>query len=124
MGDETKARDSRLRAFSALIGQIDNGRLHADISSEIEDLVAEMQNVAGGHVATKGKISLSLDLKYDPKTGMFEIGGDYKVSSPKEPRGRSVFWATSQNVLTLDNPRQQQMFPRDVNTARGEAKSV
>lgn len=122
--NEQQEQSNSLRAFSAFIATIDGGRLHGELSSELEDLVATMQNVAAGNVQTKGSLSIKLDLKYDPKSGMFEIGGDFKITSPKEPRGRSVFWATSQNVLTLDNPRQRQMFPRDVNATRGEVKSV
>lgn len=113
-----------LRSFSQFLQMIEDGRLHGDLSTDLEDLVAELQNHARGGSATKGSISISLSLKYDPKSATFEIGGDFKTVKPKEPRGRSIMWATPENILTLDNPRQMKMFPRDVNESRSDARSV
>lgn len=124
MGDEVSSNGRAMRAFSTFIASLDGGRLHGQLSSDLEDLVAKMQDVAGGNMPVTGKLTLSVDLKYDPKSGVFDVGGDYKIVSPKEPRGRSVFWATEGNVLTPDNPRQMKMFPRDVNASRSEAKTV
>jgi len=115
MSETTTTNEPGIRAFSQLFAVIENGNLHGDLSREVENLIAALQDAAGGQNDTKGKINISLDFKYDAKSQLFEISGDYKVTSPKEKRGKSIFWATKDNLLTRQNPRQQEMFPpRDV----------
>jgi hypothetical protein len=113
------------RTFGQLLQAVENGQLHGDLSTELQDLCAELQDAAGGGgTATKGSVSLTLAFKFDPKTGFFEVAGDYKVTKPKTTRGRSIMWATADNYFTIDNPRQQQLFPRDVNETSRPIRSV
>lgn len=113
-----------IRTFGNFLALVEDGRLADELTSELEDLVAELQDAAGGNTLSKGKISIALDLKFDPKSGMFEVAGDFKIVKPKAPRGRSIFWATAENLLTRFNPRQQDMFMRDVTGERGNARDA
>lgn len=113
-----------IRDFATFLRLVEDGQLSTDLSTELEDLVAEMQDAAAGQTPTKGKITISLDLKFDPKSGMFEVAGDYKLSKPKAPRGRSIFWATAGNLLTRFNPRQADMFVRDVSGDAGALRDA
>lgn len=113
-----------IRTFASFLALVEDGRLADELTSELEDLVAEMQDSAGGNTPTKGKITIALNLGFDPKSGMFEVSGDFKVVKPKTPRGRSIFWATAENLLTRFNPRQQDMFMRDVTGDRGSARDA
>jgi len=123
--NETSVKVNKgMRSFAQFLQMIEEGRLHGDLSTDLEDLVAELQNHARGASSAKGTITISLSLKYDAKSATFEIAGDFKTVKPKEPRGRSIMWATPENALTLDNPRQMKMFPRDVNESRADARSV
>lgn len=125
MSDEPKPVNQTLRAFSQFITQVEDGHLHADLSRALQDLIADMQTASGGHDKTAGKIKIALDLKYDPKSGVFEIAGNFDVTKPKERRGHSVLWATPDNFLTPLNPRQQDLFIRDVSAGSStEIRSV
>lgn len=114
--DEATQSSHTLRGFSQFLSTIDNGNLHADLGRELQKLIADMQDAAGGSLATKGKITLTLDLAFDPKNKTFEAAGDFTVKPPKERRGSSVLWSTAENFLTPLNPRQQDLFVRDVNS--------
>lgn len=108
-----------VRTFSAFLGEVDEGRLQADLTNEMTDLVAAMSNHAaefGGK--PKGKIVITLDLKLDG--GVFEVAGEVKTTKPKTARARSIFWATPENHLSRMNPRQQQLPLRDVSLDRKE----
>nr|RAW04078.1 hypothetical protein DBT41_09580 [Aerococcus urinae] len=113
-----------MRAFSQFLATLDGGNLHGDLSKELNDLVAALQDAAGGRENTKGKIAVTFNFEYDAKSGMFEISGDYKVTPPKERRGKSVLWADGDNNLTPYHPKQQDMFVRDATGPRGQARDV
>jgi hypothetical protein len=122
--DQAPILNAPIRAFSQLLSMIEDGKLHGDLSTEIEDLVAQMQDASAGGRDTSGKITITIDLKYDAKAQMFEILGDFKIKPPTEKRGKSVFWATPDNQLTRFNPRQQDMFLRDANNGKADPRSV
>lgn len=113
-----------IRDFASFLRVVEDGRLADDLTGELQDLIAEMQDSAGGQTMTKGKITISLDLKFDPKSGMFEVAGDYKLAKPKAPRGRSIFWSTAENLLTRFNPRQSDMFLRDATSERSAPRDA
>jgi hypothetical protein len=111
------------RSFAAFLPLVENGQLHGDLSEELRDLVAELHNAAQENSGkAKGKLALTLSFKLED--GIVEVTGDYSVALPKKTRGRSIFWATPDNYLTQQNPRQRDMFP-DVTAADvGQVRTV
>ena len=102
-----------IRSFSTLVAQLEDGALHQELTKEVIDLVANLQDHArdqGGK--PKGKITLTIDLKY--ADGMFDVQSDFKIASPKATRRRTVLWATPDNNLSRANPRQQELPLRTV----------
>jgi hypothetical protein len=100
------------RSFSTFLPLVENGQLHGDLSAELRDIVAALHDAAAER-AGKAKAKLTLKLEFKLEDGVVTVSGDYDVALPKKARGRSIFWATPENYLTQQNPRQGSLF-RDV----------
>jgi hypothetical protein len=102
-----------LRTFAQLLQHVQDGDLHVDLTNELRDLVASLENVRaeqGGK--PKGSIVLKLDFTLD--SGVFEVVADYAIKAPKIARSKSHFWATPDNLLTKRNPKQAELPLRTV----------
>jgi hypothetical protein len=111
------------RSFATFITQLEDGRLHHDISAQMQELAEHLTihaHTYGGK--SRGKINLTLELATDDE-GFFEIRAEVKVTKPKMTRSRSIMWTDAANNLVPHNPRQMDMFAvRDV--TRGTAQST
>ncbi len=109
-------------AFNTFMAGLDDGRLHADLSSELQDVNEKMTDLAlDGAKKVKGKITITLDFLLEG--GVWEIKGEFTTKLPKPPRGRTVMWSTPAHNFTHKNPRQTELF-RDVNFAASEGMRV
>lgn len=101
------------RSFAQFLAQVEDGRLHGDLSDGIRELIEKLHDAAvnSGGMA-KGKISVSFDFLL--KGGVVEVTADFALKAPKLARGRSIFWATPENNLTRRNPAQPDLPFRDV----------
>ncbi len=111
------------RSFSTFLPMVENGQLHGDLSEALREIVAEL-NDAARERAGKAAAKLSLKLSFKLEDGVIEVSGDYDLTLPKKARGRSIFWATPENNLTQQNPRQGSLF-RDVTAGdAGQVRTV
>jgi hypothetical protein len=111
------------RAFHQFIQMVEDGRLNGDLTDELRNLNAAMNDFAHAY-GSKCKGSLTLKLDFTLDKGIFEITSDYKVQTPKAKRDRTIAWSTANNEFTPQNPRQMNLFgkPRDVTS--GDAGQV
>lgn len=110
-----------VRSFSQFVGEAEDGQLQTDLTSEMQDLVAALSNAAaerGGK--PKGKLTLTVEMKL--VDGAFEVLTDIKIAAPKVARARSIFFATPDNNLTREHPRQQRLPLHDVAVAQREVR--
>lgn len=108
------ADGTELRTFGTFLGDVEDGELHGELTRAIREIVAELHNVAqdqGG--AQKATLALGLVFKLD--RGVIEVESTVKTALPKRRRGKSIFYATPDNLLTRRNPRQAELPLRDVN---------
>lgn len=126
MPADQDARLTESRTFAQFIQQIEEGRLHADLSAALRDIAAEMTDHANNYGdKAAGKLSLSLAFKLE--NGVFQIAGDFKVETPKPRRMKTIMWASAENYFSPHNPRQMQMFaptPRVVDSGPGEVRTI
>lgn len=111
------------RNFAQLIAEIEDGVLHQDLSRAVQDIVAGLidhRMDLGG----KPKATLTLKLEIRLDGGTMDITPEVKVNMPKTPRSKSVFYATPENNLTRTNPRQREMFLKDVSSTATSSKTV
>jgi hypothetical protein len=110
--------------FQETIIQISNGSMLGELSDALRDLVAA--------VRTTGKSgSLVLTLKVQPAskgpTDVLMIHSQVKTKLPERERGTTVFYATDDNRLVRNDPKQQMLPLRvvDMETPRkGDLKEV
>lgn len=92
-------------SFADFLRQVEDGGLAADLTDELQKLVADLRQLEqaqGGK--PEGKINLVISFKLDG--GVFEVRADVAAKVPRPTRMRSLFYATPDNRLTANNPRQ------------------
>ena len=95
-----------------LLQQHRKGITHQEISDSLRDMVAAVTDAQKG-----GKIVITFGISPMGKGDGLEVTIETKITMPKEKPGRSVFYATPENNLVREDPRQQNMELREVGTA-------
>jgi len=98
-----------LHTFSQLIATAEDGRLHDDLSSELNRLISTLVD---HNASSRGKAngSLALTLKFSLDAGNVEMKAEVKVSEPKQERTKTFMWAGVTKRLTGRNPNQRDFF--------------
>lgn len=125
MNETPTAPQQEARTFCDFMKMLEDGRLAADLSDDLRDLNAEMNNHAQTYGGTvKGKMTITLD--FTLAKGSFDIVADVKTVKPQAKRDRSIAWSTPDNNFSPDNPRQMQLFgpPRGVADEPREIRTV
>lgn len=110
------------RSFGVFLAELEDGRLHGDLSSALRDLVASLEEASARGGKPRGKLSVTMNFALDD--GIVECTADYAVKAPKLARGRSIFWVTPDNNLTRRNPAQADLPFRDVTIPAGAARGL
>jgi len=107
------------RTFAQTIDTLRFGTL----SEELTDKLRELVNTCAT-TGRAGAITLTLALK-PGKGGQIEVFDEIKLKLPKEEKGSSLMFATPDNNLQRDDPRQMQLDGlRTVDQATGELRRV
>ena len=97
------------RGFSVVLGQINDGAFHADVSEQLQTLAATLKRQAENYSkGAKGTLTITLSLSAEDN-GTITIDGEVKAKAPKERKAKSLFWVTDGGNLVVDNPRQPKL---------------
>lgn len=108
------------RPFTDTLVTLRYGRLADELTDKLNALTEAVTRT--GKV---GEITLSIKLKPTNNSGQIEIIDDIKVKSPKENTGTTIMFATPENNLTREDPRQLQIEGlRTVDKETGELRKV
>lgn len=88
------------RTFTQTIDTLRFGTLGDELTDKLRDLIARCASTQRA-----GAITLTLALK-PGKGGQIEVFDDIKVKLPKEEKGSTLMFATPENNLSRDDPRQ------------------
>lgn len=114
----TNVAGAPARTFGQFIGEAEDGQLHTDLSSELETIIAALdETIRSGRSKAKGSLTLTISFVLD-NHGVCEVDAAMKTALPKTERARSIFWVTPENHLSRFNPRQQNLPLHDVKTSR------
>lgn len=91
------------RPFDHTLREIRFGECLDELTAEIGKLVA-----AVGDTGKAGQITLTIKLK-PVGGGAIEVTDDIKAKIPTLPKGSSVFFATPENNLVRNDPRQPEL---------------
>lgn len=120
---EAVSKQEGPRSFAEMFRHIDGGSFAIEVSKEVYDLNAKLEQIASGQGKAKGELTIKLKFEHDNK-GRVDVATDLTVKSPKEQRSKSVFWMTRGGNLSPNNPKQVEMNFRDVNKPAEPARDV
>lgn len=107
---------TKRKPFAEILEQIEFGNLSAEATNALNDLV---------HACTEtgkaGSLTLTIKLKPIGTTGQVEIDADVKAKQPAPTRGKTLMFATADNNLQRDDPRQRTL--EGLKTADQEAQT-
>ena len=97
------------RPIMDLIREHRSGATHDELSDALRDLVAKVSDEGKG-----GKLTITISVKPIGKGDGLEVGIEHKLALPKETPGTAIFFATPDNALVRQDPRQQTMELREI----------
>lgn len=101
------------RSFLGVLGELEDGRFVHEVTEALQQLIGDMENAAANPTSkVPGKMTITLNLMREE--GYVEIRPVLAVVAPKPTRRKSVFFVTPENLLTRRDPRQVDMFIREV----------
>jgi hypothetical protein len=97
------------RPFYDFLREHRNGLTHDELATGLNDLVAAVceENKAG-------TLTFSVSVKPMGKGDGLEVSAEVKTKLPKKTPGVSIFFATPENNLVRQDPRQQSMELREI----------
>lgn len=99
--------------FIAMLLEMRSGKVAADVSAKLNELVDSIRDVGRG-----GKITLTLEIKpkrVDLHEGVKDVEVDYKIAlaKPERHHASSIFFIDPKGTLTRTDPSQQEMFEQE-----------
>jgi hypothetical protein len=108
------------KTFSQTIENLRYGTLHDELTDALNTLTAAVTNTN-----KVGELTLHIKLKPTNNSGQMEVIDDIKLKLPKENKGTSIMFATPENNLQREDPRQLTIEGlRTVDMETGELKRV
>jgi hypothetical protein len=91
------------RPFTDVLRDARYGELHEELTNQLNELVK-----AVGDTNKAGQLTLTI--KFKPSSGgAIEMFDEVKLKKPELPKGSSIFFATVENNLVRNNPRQPEL---------------
>lgn len=103
-----------IRDSTTLVGWLEQGQLASDLSAEIQATLAHLRDLTDGRPKTKAKGAVSLKLSLEVEDGTVRIEASIESKRPKPVRAGSMAWVLPDGTLSLQHPRQIDMFPQAV----------
>jgi hypothetical protein len=110
------------RPFTDVIRDARYGELLDELTAQMNELVK-----AVGDTNKAGQLTLTIKLK-PSSGGAIEVFDEVKMKKPELPKGSSIFFATVENNLVRNNPRQPELTglrevaaeqPKELKTVNG-----
>lgn len=90
----------RTRPFADVLRDIDKGRVHGELSTRLQELIAAVQDVK-----KDGTIQLTIKVGAAKADGMVEVSATVATKVPRRTK-TSIFFVDDEHNLHRDNPRQ------------------
>lgn len=108
------------KPFNDTIVSLRYGTLHDELTDALNKLTDDVTRTG-----KTGALTLSIKLKPTNNSGQIEVIDDLKITTPKETKGTTIMFATPENNLTRDDPKQLSIDGlRSVDMETGELRRV
>lgn len=104
------------KAFAVFLQDLRDGRAHAELSSQLAELLTKVKETGKG-----GGLTLKIKIKPASRGGDVDkvtISDAITVEMPKPERGEDFFWLTDDNDLSRNHPRQANLELREATTTQ------
>src|SRR5690606_32881346 len=104
------------KAFGVFIQDLRDGRAHAELSGQLEELLTKVKETGKG-----GELTLKIKIKPASRSGDVDkvtIADQITLTLPKPERGEDFFRLTEDNDLSRNHPKQQNLELRDATSTR------
>lgn len=91
--------------FSQQLAFLERGALDVEATDLLADLVMAVKATG-----KPGKLTITLDLKYDQRMNCMEIAATAKAKAPQPDRRRTFLFPNNAGELLRDDPEQQPLF--------------
>ena len=98
------------RPFADVLAELSKGRVHAEASAKLQELIAAVADVRKG-----GTLTLQVKVTPDKGTEMIRVSATVASKIPIRDR-ESLFFVDDQHNLTRDNPNQPHLPMQVVDT--------
>jgi hypothetical protein len=116
-----------VKKFHALLSELDDGGVSAQLDEELQELTRKTLEVAvsrGNSGTAIGTMTIKLALKVSA-SGEVEIDADHSIKAPKFPSAITRRWVDPKTAAILDkNPKQMALPLRDGIASVSEIRSV
>lgn len=94
-----------MSTFDELIAKLDSGQTNSEITREVRDMLAALNERAQNSGSAKGKLTLTLDFAV-ANNGRVEIQASTKIQRPGPPKTKETRWIGPKGELLAADPRQ------------------
>ena len=116
MGTSKQSEEEGARSFCRTLEQIDDGQGVIDMSVELQVLLTNLlKHARNTNQDAKGSYTLKLQFNVEPNS-IVNVGYEVGVKTPKRKTGKTTVWVTNGGNLVAENPRQQKLPLREVQT--------
>lgn len=98
-----------ISGFSQLVQTLEGGKLHADLSDEIQSVITTMSDYASGAGSGRAKGEITLTLSFDQELEQVKIRAKVKTKTQEVLRRMSALFVTPNNKLSLEHPMQNSL---------------
>lgn len=102
------------RSFGVILSEIRDGRLLAELTSGLGQLISDVQQYGKA-----GEITLKIKIKPASRGDSVDritVSDEVNVKAPKRDRGEDFFWLSKEGAMTRNHPRQGELALRDIPT--------
>lgn len=97
----TGGDDRPARPFAAVLGELNKGKSHGELSVALRDLVAAVEDTG-----KKGTLTYRLTVAQMKDGQTLIVSDEVIVKAPEHDRKGSIYWADKDHNLVRDNPAQ------------------
>lgn len=112
-----------MKAFSLFLVELNEGRTHAGLTSDLADLMQAVMNTGKTGSMTL-KIKISSASKGGHEVDKITVMAERKLELPKPDQPHDFFFLTENGEPTRQHPRQHSLDLRDAQDTRGGMRSA
>lgn len=101
--------ERRVRPFADVLVELNRGRTHAELSKDLQDLIAAVMDTG-----RKGTLTVQLTVAKSKASGQVEVIDNVVTKLPRPDRAASIFYVDDDANLTRTDPNQPELPIRDV----------